>query len=272
MKTLISILVLASFSTITVNDAGKTFTKDESGKMTFSVVYKETEAMNMAGGVPMKKKMKLGDDFSFDFSFSGENGKLEKQSTDEPDDKPKKISLSGASFSSSEDSTLPVDEFDECVFYFDQKKKVGLATVLEKDVLVEVAFAYQNLNLSKTDETMQILGYTAKKVMSEDEKVTVWYTDELEIHSPWQLEGIDGVILSYEDSQRTITATDLSFRQVDASLFELPERKLLTQFQYEDLKKEERDEMMKSLQEKLKESGLNISLDGAGIKIKKGGN
>ena len=275
MKTILTSMLVVCFSTSLSLENESALIDDKPGRMTFSVVYKETESMvMMSGGVPQKQKRKMGNDFQFDFSFSGHQARFQKQTSEAASNKPKSLMIGRSSFvsSSGEASALPVDEFDTAVYDFNKQLKIGLATVLKKDILVEVPIEALSLGLKVLGESREILGHKARKAVSEDGKTIVWFTNELDIPTPWKIEGIDGVVLEFENDMRTITASSLEFMPINDSSFDLPDRKLLELEQYQDLKKEEMDELMKSVQQRMKESGVNIDFANGGIKIKKGGN
>ncbi len=276
MKTIATLLVLAITTvnpTLRKNDIERV---KASGTIAFSVVYNETEtvAMSSSLGTPQKQKMKVGTDFDFNFTFDDQHARFEKVKQEIPKG-PKRISFGASSFavaSTEDEANFAFDEFDTAVFDFGKNMHYGLATIFEKQIMVEMPISTQNHGFEISGKTKKVAGYEVKQTISKDGEFEVWFTTELDVYSPWQFEGIVGVVLEFKDDRRTVTASNVELSSIETSSFELPDRRVLELEQYQDLKKEELDEQMKLIQEKMKGFGQDISFKNGGITIKKGGN
>ena len=278
MKTIITFLILLGFGTSPTVKVDNDGPIKKSGQITYETVYKETQGFGMssATGTPERQKVKMGTDFKFDYFFNERYSRYQKIEKKEEGQPQRRVSFSSFSFGGGSGSegpdALKFDEFDTTVFDFEENLQYGLATVFEKELMVEVPLSKQDLGFEVSKTKKKIAGYNVTEAISSDGNIKVWFTKELDIHSFWQYDGIDGVVLGFEDQSRTVTASKIDMKSVPTSMFELPDRKLIELEQYQDLKKEEADERMKSIQKRMKESGKEISFENGGITIKKGGN
>lgn len=233
------------------------------GTFTYDVVYKESEGMMMTSGssVPVKQKIKKGTDFQFHFLLKGDKAKFQKIEEPQSGDVQMRSSFNFSSSSSqTEEPKLEMDEFKTSYYNFDEGLRYGLATVLERDVIVEEYLTDERIKVSPASGSKTIAGYKCKKAVSDDGTTTVWYTEDVSLRTPWTFEGINGTILEMENDMRTVTALEFSGSAIADASFSMPNgRKMIELEQYQDLKKEEQDVQMQKLMERMKENGQNIS-------------
>jgi GLPGLI family protein len=142
------------------------------------------------------------------------------------------LSLTEVSFGNYLQSTI-YNKNGNNIYVMSQIGDQKYLSILSEEAWAKQFDKYKNAKLQTLDDTLNIVGYTCKKMMvtlTDGTKINLYYTPELKTNvseNPYEFDGVNGLILRYEAEidnkyKITYTASNIDFSPVPAAKFIIP--------------------------------------------------